>query len=1485
MTYQLAALRFRSIGERSARFTDLTLSLTAPADDGPAPQDSVIWLRNGGGKSSILSLLYAQLLPRAYDFMGRTVQRSLTDYIDSGDTSHVVALWQPSNTARTLSGEPEVVLVTGAVHEWTDLRRPAQAAESRDRLNTYFYAFHAISGVLDLTTLPFADTSGRPRRLASFMDALREQARPHARHANLAVTDKQHVWTKALLDRHLDPEIFRTQKQMNHVEGGVEDLFKFPAAKDFIDFLLDLTTQPDAADSIAKRLASVTALLAAKPHKIDERDFCTAAAGDLDEVAARHEQVRAAADELSTASNAAARLAAAFASAVAAAEQEQQQLKKQHEAISQARTTANNDRSTANDLLYLYRREAARLRLSEAQAEEKEATSRAEEASALARAWEVALQLADLAELKGALAQAELEAAAEEAELAPLRDEHARHAALLRLRLEALAEEADFAADLADEQQQTAKDTAAEEQGLAEQARAEQREAAANEAAARTQLDMLDQRRRDGVTRGHLPTVTTSAETHLATSIAQRDGFERKLAEIAAQAEIRRRRRREISSRETVLAGEHSSADATRTSTAARRAELGERLTNLTSAPRLRELLEATEDETVDLWAEAPLLQRRLSDAVIAADEERVLRRAEQHADQRTIEAQEHNQILPSSLDAEHVQRELGPAITAQTGWEYLRSVMSADHLVGALDIPGIARLGCGVVVPTNSAADAVRALDAQGVLTTSLVGVYTAEAADTLIHSAESGIPDAVAPAWTGLQPGLVDPVEADAAVRMLKERAHAYQLKDQELARQREIDDELRREATRFIKDCPTGHLTTLDNELDRLDRKLKDVQDEQEAVRLELQGLDAADRLNESAQKAIEEKNGQLGITVGWLEDLIPVLATESLWTERLANAQRRGTDADSRATAHADNHLKAVITAQQYETTASTERLKAQSYRSEGAGIPATSHARGWVGNLADDPRTPLDTLRRNERTALRALESRASQSVLADRVQGLSQRVAAAEQKAGLLAADDRHFAAQMLASPDGQEPQLRSASLELARQDERKSAATRGAAQGKVEQRRIDLDAVERQYRNPPRRTLPIVPAISAQAEALAAEQESLSQQAQDRVSEAEGLIESIDRQAGQIRTRQQLLCTLLESLPATDGTDLSQNVVPFTDNEDAAREHARNARDSITAADKKASMAESGLITSVDRLRRTAGRFAKISGPMKDRVSNDPPSLLGPHANDLAAKLRLRAQTLTGELDSIAKDQIILSEALAHLAKESLDMLGKAERGSQMNTASGSWAGRKILRISFDRPDDGDLVVYAERVIDRTVQKGLKAEGMPLLKAAVHEASGPRGFTVKVLKPSDDATATTEDISRLAKWSGGEKLTVCVALYCTLAALRAAHTGRTGRSGGVLLLDNPIGRASSASLVRLQRDVAASHGVQLVYTTGVKDPAAVIQFPNVIRLDNREGRTRNRRYIIAEESESVGADVAGIRVAHADHPWESATTPQQRAG
>jgi hypothetical protein len=1475
VTYKLAAIRFRSIGERSARFTDLTLTLTAPGEGGPEPQDSVIWLRNGGGKSSILSLLYAHLLPRAHDFMGRSVKRNLTDYIDSGDTSHVVAVWEPAGAARTLAGEPDGVLITGAVHEWADLRRPAQPEQSRDRLSTWFYAFHAVPGVADLATLPFADDLGRARRLIGYLDALKELVRPCGHRASLVVTDRQHAWTTALLDRHLDPEVFRAQKQMNHVEGGVEDLFKFPAAKDFIDFLLDLTTQPDHANDVAGRLGAVAKIIADKPAKITERDFCIAAARDLDTVATRYGERQLAETEAEQARKSAARLAASFHAAIRITEEGQGELQEQKRAVAEARTAANNDRSQAGDLQYLYRRRAAQLRTDEAEAAKGEATTSAQEATALVRAWEMALDLAERTAKERELAQAREAAEAEENELAPLRATHALHAARLRLRLSALAEAAEGAAETADQLAEASAKEAEREAGFAKTARAELQTATGEESRAQERLDDLDRRRRDGVTRGHLPTATTPPQAHRDLVAGQRATLEEDLLGIAGRADTRRTRRTEISGLQASLTAEHNTTGQQRVAIGKRLTELTGRQATLTSSGRVRELTEAAPDEEIDLWGEADALLRRLDNAVIAADEERILRRARLHADQRTIEAQERNRYLPTSLDAEGIQRVLAPRVTVETGWEYLRSTLPASQLTPALDMPAIGRLGCGLVIPSGSAVDAVHILDSEDATTVSLVGVYTAEGADALIAAALAGGGNDVAPVWASLHCGLIDENAAIAAVRLLKERAEAASQEDRELAGQRQADDTLRRDLRAFLADCPQGHLPHLENELQHLDVELGRIEDEQEALKQELSDLDTEESQDQAESKRINRQLQYLGVTIAWLDEFIPAAEQEAGWRAWLASAQQRSSEASARAGEHDSRQVTAITAAQGAKASAGAQRDKAQRYRAEAAGLPSDATTPDGQEAMAD-PAVPLDVLRRSHENARLALQSRAAQSVLADRVERLKEQVAEASAKLVGRPAAVLQAAGVLLGTPDGQEPRLREAALETARATEHAAAAALGAAGQAVTQCEKAFKALERPGGDP-RRALPQVSVTSGEADELASEQERLAAQANAKVNEADDMIGKIDTEAERIGNRAKTLAALLATLPPAD--DFGAASEPFGGTEPEAAASAGTALSSVEQASGKAGTARDALGKAVEQLRRTAGTFPDIRGPIRDRVAHDPADVLAPHAADLAARLRLRAGTLEGELESIATDQRILSEALAHLVRESLDLLSRAERSSQMSTPTGSWAGKRVLRIGFERPDDASLIAHAERVIDQTVQRKLAPEGMPLLKEAVHAAAGPRGFTVRVLKPTDDATGTTEDISRLAKWSGGEKLTVCVALYCTLAALRATHTGRGARPGGVLFLDNPIGRASSAQLVRLQRDVAASHRIQLVYTTGVKDPAAVIQFPNIIRLDNREGRVGGRRYVVADDSAPADEPrpglVTGVRAAHADHSWD----------
>jgi hypothetical protein len=1450
VTYKLAALRFRSVGERSARFQDLTLTFTAPADGRSEPQDSVIWLRNGGGKSSILSLLYALLLPRAADFMGRSVKRSLTDYIDGGDTAHVVAVWEPAGASRTLLGEADGLLVTGAVHEWADLRRPAQPEASRDRLTTLFYTFHVVPGVLDLATLPFTDATGHIRRLAEYETALKEQARPCDQRARLVVTGKQHQWRGALGDRHLDSEVFRSQKQMNHVEGGVEDLFRFATAQEFIDFLLDLTVAPDSVTGIATRLGQVSKQLAAKPAKQEEQNFCTRAATDLDGVADGHTDVER-----------------AVAAANTAADSEQEQLLAEEDVARQAVTAANNERNQANDLAYLYRREAARLRLGEAETETEQAENAASSATASARAWEVVPSLARRAGLKADLDRAQQEAAAEEADLAPLRAVHARHAVRLRHRLEVLATAADAAERAADTARGAAAQAVTDEKASAEQALKEEREARSAATEARTRLEVLDARKRRGVQLGYLPDLTTPPAKHRDVVGGLREGLTDRLAEIAEQTENRRTQRASLRDRAIQLITDWNAADQKLSDATSARQSLGERLDALCASPRVRELAEASEGESIILWGESPVILRRLSDAILGADDERVRRGAERHVDERTIAAHDRSQFLPSSLDADQVREALAAVTAAQTGWEYLRDAIPPGELLALLDTPAIARLGSGVLVPAGAADNAVACLEGRDIRTTSLVSVYTALAADAIVAAARVGDAAEDAPAWTALRRGLVDQDEAAATVRFLKERVQASQREDAELAHRRAADQALRDQIATFLEDCPAGKLEAIDADISHWDAKRREIEQVQDAAQEALKGLDAADRAADQESAEISKSLRKVDSTLDWLDELIPDLREEESLRQALSEQEERAVKAAKRASDHAERQVTAAGEEQKHEAAAQAAAGEAGRYRSE-AGRLATSEPAAVV----PDPAVPLDTLRQNEVGARTALEQRAAQSVLADRVQNLTGQVATAGAEITRHPAELQRHAQDLLATPDGQEPELRARAIEQARKADQEAAIKLGTAKEAVRQRREAVTAIEQLRRDPPRRTLPARPATAAAADELAAQQETTAQAAGERLTAADAHLGRLEKSKMEITSRKEQFTTLLGGLP--DAAPAPPGV-EFTGGVDDGRAAATAARQRITDENSRLAQAQEALTAAIDKLRRTSGDFPKISGPVKDRVMHDPPDVLGRNATGLAAQLRLRASTLEGELAAIAKDQGILADSLAGVVRDSMETLAKAERSSRMGTAPGAWADRKVLRIGFERPDDAILHAYAERVIERVIQKGLKPEGMPLLKEAVREAAGTQGFTVRVLKPTEDTTPVTEDIIRLAKWSGGEKLTVCVALYCTIVALRAARTGRGTRPGGVLLLDNPIGRASSAHLVRLQRDVAASHGVQLIYTTGVKDPAAVIQFPNVIRLDNRHGGTQGRRYIVADADSMDGSLISGVRVAHADRRWD----------
>ncbi len=385
-------------------------------------------------------------------------------------------------------------------------------------------------------------------------------------------------------------------------------------------------------------------------------------------------------------------------------------------------------------------------------------------------------------------------------------------------------------------------------------------------AAPRTRLEELGSRRRWGVEHGHLPALTTVPTEHRDIVGGVRNSLTDRLEEIAEHAEKRKTERTFLWDREKQLITDWNAADQKLADATDTRQSLSERLDALCASARIRELTEASEGETTILWGESPVILRRLGDAVLTADEERVRRRATQYADKRTITEHDRSQFLPSSLDADQVREALTAVTAAQTGWEYLRGAVSPRDLLALLDTPAIARLGSGVVVPTAAAENAVDCLEGGDIRTTSLVSVYTAVAADALIAAARAGVAAEDAPAWTALRQGLVDQDEAAATVRFLRERAQASQREDAELVQRQAADQVLHDTVVAFLEDCPAGKLETIDTDIAHWDAKRLGVEQAQRATQQQLEDLDEADGVAETARieasKALQRAESTLG-----------------------------------------------------------------------------------------------------------------------------------------------------------------------------------------------------------------------------------------------------------------------------------------------------------------------------------------------------------------------------------------------------------------------------------------------------------------------------------------------------------------------------------------------------------------------------------------------------------------------------------------------
>jgi len=1442
--WQIRRIRLDRIGAPAARFLGVTIDT---ADGDGHPLDSILWLRNGGGKSTVLSLVCALVKPNRRDFLATSAtDKHLEDYVLGADTSHVTVEW---------SGPAGRRLVTGAVYEWADRTQPADPTRDHDKLQARWYAFTPVTGRAELDLLPFT-RDGVPMTLKEFIAAVR--AWDTIPHCGAVVTDGQERWGRILDDHGLDPELFDAILQMNATEGGIESQFQFRNADAFVKYLLELIVDPEDARKVSGILEDVRVGLAERPAISADLTFADEAVPQLRQLVTARNEHLAAAEMLTAAQDAATELRVTLVAAAQRASLDKNDLAQlariEGERALAERRVGEYETSRSVE----FRRIAATIRHAAAEKLHTELAGQQALAQAGLDAWRAVPRLAALTEVQRRVRslQGQLDAVMVDAE--PLRQARDAAAATFAAALDGRIATHSAERSAAGEREQAA---------VADAAAAKQRHTASTEARGRAEerlgslteaLKALDGEVAATVTAGYADAgedLSAAINRHRADDTAAAS----RLDEVATQ-------RRELTGRRDALADRERHLGEARTrltlefdALMTRRDALAARINDLASDERLR-LLAQTDD--LDVLTEGTDLLSLLGAQITRADRRRVEIAVEGAEDDRAAAALAATGLLAPVLDVARALDECDNAgIAVSSGWAYLAD--SVPPQLRAQVLTAAPALANGVLVHNPGDLPRARELLATASLRpTSAVTVAATSDLQAAVTAVTAGTASSMFVIPTA--PALTDRTAAGDEIRLRELARDDRAAEDSSLARQREVDQELRRSLRALLDECPAGTIENLSAQLNTFATDLAAVGAELDGIPAQRAALDEDDaRLttdDSAAQQARRSAATAISVLTGLatrsaaarpLRDEVQMLPAQ---IEALTDAITEADNAESAARADADTAKAdaasrlALIAALGAERTSLSADVVAHSSRA-----------------------IPVDDARAEWESADAAYRKETSESSLAAALEEARRGLAAPAAEVAALAETTRHRAEKLFATSDGADPQLTSAMIRTAEAELMRLVRAVTAAENEVTQAAKEIE----QYTPADRRRRAQVQEheIPASREAALAAAEAADERqrahlaeenaAQDRASGADAASKDAGLRAEAMRTQAMLL-------GSTRDETADPAVVPYAGTPDDARIAVDALRSDLSGAHslKDETSKALGQISTKLALWANEARFLEVKQEVRSRfLITDAADELGPDAEALSEDLIVYAENLRGRLAELEEHKAVLVTAMTGMVRQALRTLTRAQSLSQLPASLGPWAGQRFLEVAPRASvNTSDEIVRdrCSRLVDMLTARGVEVpRGIDLLWQAASAVVGDGNWKTRVLKPSTTFALDQVSVEKMRKWSGGEKVTISLLLFCMVAKLRAANRGRDLPGLGVLPLDNPLGKANYVVFLDLQRKVAAANGVQLLFLTGVGDMKAVGRFPNIIRMRNAANGARE--YVRLAERTLAEDDPAGI--------------------
>ncbi|MFF5230305.1 hypothetical protein [Dactylosporangium sp. NPDC000521] len=1356
------------------------------------------------------------------------------------DTAHIAIEWQDPDGRR---------MVTGAVYEWTDRIQPADPNASWEQLQQRWYAFTPSRPAAEIDLLPFHDAEQHPTTLKVFTDAI--TALPPGADSVVVDYKDQGKWTSALQDRGLDPGLFTAILKINASEGGIEKQFKFSTTDDFVRYLLTLVGDSTASGKLVTLLGKHRVSIARHPRLRTELDFTQEAVEHLKLLKDDHQRLRDAERARAGQRRRSRRLAASLTEA---ATQTRTKIAWYGVQAGEQRDRRKQSADSADAYARLHREYewwTADLRHTAALASSAQAAETVTKLHELRLAWQLVPTVVRHTQLSTRLTGLREQQARDAADAEPARRAYQQAAAQLISVLHRSQRELgpaitanDEAAGLAAREQQKARDTigAADRALGALTAETNQLE---------SHIDTFEKAVARAVNDGHLPADADLTDTHAAATASHTEVVRQIDVELPEAIATLAEERRPVDAEFDALNRQLTELGIALHTLDSERVPLLEEIARLGSHPRLTLLGQA---DVVDPIAANRTLQQALAEAIIAVDGEHLDLAVEDADDRRALQSlAQQPGLLPASLDlarAADVLRE--HRIPATTGWHYLADSVSPSSWKHAIDTAP--SLVAGLLVHDATHLDLARQhLDAAALTPGTTVHVSTThalqDAIDTTVDTGNASVDGFVVPPANAL-------FDRDASTAEIERREAATATRAdrmQHLQRARDSDQQLVHELKILATTCPPGHREHLAAEHERITEAQATCQQRLADLSTLRTGFDTrAEILSHRRTQALSEErviNTRVQILSRLTEQLPAVTRNRARLAEIPAERGRHDT-ARTTATAQEQQHGR---TAQQAKAAADQDRRTVAGLQREAAGLAdAAGEVAAEAGTLS------LAQARSLFGTAHEAHQHQASLDVLAATIQTLAQEATTLAAVVSAAPEAVQTLAGELAATPAAADPTTTADRLATAEREESEAVGDAAVKRKDAENAQTTLQAA---VLNRPAHTelmlLVTEPTDLDHAQRLQADADAQHHHHRTQQQAAAGAVEALEAKIERLTTDANQFDQLAGSLSSDDEQPIDGAEPPtaYAGTITDAMAEADTARKELGKADRGVTGARSTVTERGFAISRWAGqsRFEKVAAEVKDRfMGGEHTSGLAEEADQLIDDISLYRANLQGQLDEVEYDKSIVVTALCGEARDALKMLQRAQSQAQLPPGIGEHLNnRRFLEVGPKRGADTTPAVIRSRIsalVDGLVQKEAKTQldGKTLTWQAVSAAvGGPGNFIARVLKPSTNLADEREPVERMGKWSGGEKVTISLLLFCMLARLRAASRGTDHPGLGVLPMDNPLGTVNYVAFLDLQRRVAAANGIQLIFLSGLADMRAIGRFPNIIRMKNTHNHDR----------------------------------------